>query len=148
MTITVLVPNEAGVAALAGIDGVEAVRYQAGQPLPPGGEKAKVLVPGFLSNDDFGKLLEDLPDLEYVQLLSAGAERWIGTLPANIKLSICRGAHGGSTAEWVIGALLYIYREFGLFADAQRDGPLGARLEQGRRHRHAAGQAGPHRRCR
>ncbi|HJP78585.1 MAG TPA: 2-hydroxyacid dehydrogenase [Pseudonocardiaceae bacterium] len=122
MTITVLVPNEAGLAALADVDGVEAVRYQAGKPLPPGAEKAKVLVPGFLSTDDFGKLLEELPDLDYVQLLTAGAERWIGKLPANIKLSIARGAHGGSTAEWVIGALLYIYREFGLFMDAQREG--------------------------
>jgi phosphoglycerate dehydrogenase-like enzyme len=122
VTITVLVPNETGVAALAGIDGVEAVHYEAGKPLPPGAEKARVLVPGFLSNDDFSKMLEELPDLDYVQLLTAGAERWIGTLPANIKLSICRGAHGGSTAEWVIGALLYIYREFGLFADAQREG--------------------------
>jgi phosphoglycerate dehydrogenase-like enzyme len=107
---------------LADVKGVRAVRYTAGEPLPPGGEKAKVLVPGFLSTDDFSTMLADLPDLDYVQLLTAGAERWIGKLPANLKLSICRGAHGGSTAEWVIGALLHIYREFGMFAEAQREG--------------------------
>lgn len=122
VSITVLVPNEAGLAALADVEGVRALRYEAGEPLPAGAGKAKVLVPGFLSTDDFSKMLADLPDLDYVQLLTAGAERWIGTLPANVKLSICRGAHGGSTAEWVIGALLYIYREFGLFAAAQREG--------------------------
>ncbi|HEV3356559.1 MAG TPA: 2-hydroxyacid dehydrogenase [Pseudonocardiaceae bacterium] len=122
MTITVLVPTEMGLTALADVDGVEALRYQPGEPLPPGAEKATVLVPGFLSGDDVTQLLDDLPDLDYVQLLTAGAERWTKILPPNIKLSICRGAHGGSTAEWVIGALLYIYREFGPFAQAQREG--------------------------
>ncbi len=122
MTITVLVPTEMGLAALADVDGVEALRYQPGEPLPSGAEKATVLVPGFLSGDDVTQLLDELPDLDYVQLLTAGAERWTKILPPNIKLSICRGAHGGSTAEWVIGALLYIYREFGPFAQAQREG--------------------------
>ena len=122
MTITVLVPNETGVAALAGVDGVEAIQYEPGRPLPPGGEKATVLVPGFLSGPDATKLLDDLPDLDFVQLLSAGAENWIPRMPAGVKLSICRGAHGGSTAEWVIGALLHIYREFGPFAQAQSEG--------------------------
>ena len=122
MTITVLVPNATGVAALASVDGVEAIQYEPGEPLPPGGEKATVLVPGFLSGVDATKLLDDLPDLDFVQLLSAGAENWIPRIPAGVKLSICRGAHGGSTAEWVIGALLHIYREFGPFAQAQRDG--------------------------
>ncbi len=122
MTITVLVPTEMGVAALADVDGVRTLRYEPGEPLPPGGEKATVLVPGFLSGGEVTRLLDELPDLEYVQLLTAGAERWIKILPPSIKLSICRGAHGGSTAEWVIGALLYIYREFGQFATAQREG--------------------------
>jgi phosphoglycerate dehydrogenase-like enzyme len=122
VTITVLVPNEAGLAALAGIDNVHAVRYEPGEPLPADGAKARVLVPGFLSVADVTGMLDDLPELEYVQLLSAGAERWIGKLPEHILLSICRGAHGGSTAEWVVGALLYLYREFGMFADAQRRG--------------------------
>jgi phosphoglycerate dehydrogenase-like enzyme len=122
VTITVLVPTEMGLTALADVHGVEALRYQPGEPLPPGAEKATVLVPGFLSGDDVTQLLDELPDLDYVQLLTAGAERWTKILPPNIKLSICRGAHGGSTAEWVIGALLYIYREFGPFAQAQREG--------------------------
>ena len=122
VTITVLVPTEMGLAALADVDGVRPLRYQPGEPLPPGGEKATVLVPGFLSGDEVTRLLDDLPDLDYIQLLTAGAERWINIVPPNVKLSICRGAHGGSTAEWVIGALLYIYREFGPFARALDEG--------------------------
>src|SRR5439155_18118131 len=42
MTITVLVPDDFGMSALAGIDGVELVRFDPAQPLPPGAERADV----------------------------------------------------------------------------------------------------------
>ncbi|HEU5107037.1 MAG TPA: NAD(P)-dependent oxidoreductase, partial [Micromonosporaceae bacterium] len=57
------------------------------------------------------RLLPQLPNLRLIQLLSAGAELWTGRVPDGVMLSVCRGAHGGSTAEWVIGVLLSIYRE-------------------------------------
>ncbi|HKN98086.1 MAG TPA: 2-hydroxyacid dehydrogenase [Pseudonocardiaceae bacterium] len=112
MTISVLVPDDNGVAALSGVDGVVPVRYQAGQDWPADAASAQVLVPGFLARDDVPRLLAGLPKLEYVQLLSAGAENWIGRLPEHVLLSTCRGAHGGSTAEWVVGGLLAVYRDF------------------------------------
>ena len=37
----------------------------------------------------------ELPALRLVQLLTAGAETWIGRLPDGVALSDCRGAHGG-----------------------------------------------------
>ena len=37
-------------------------------------------------------------------------------------LSNGRGAHGGSSAEWVVAALLAIYRELGLFGEHQSEG--------------------------
>jgi phosphoglycerate dehydrogenase-like enzyme len=114
-----LVPDEYGVDALSGVDGVQAVRYIAGQPWPDEAEEAEVLVPGFLAQDDVGRLLAGLPKLRYVQLLSAGAETWIGRLPDGVLLSTCRGAHGGSTAEWVVGGLLVMYRDFDLFSAAK-----------------------------
>jgi phosphoglycerate dehydrogenase-like enzyme len=119
VTITVLVPDDSGVAALSGVDGVVPVRYQAGQDLPAEAASAQVLVPGFLSRDDVSRLLAGVPKLEYVQLLSAGAENWVGRLPEHVLLSTCRGAHGGSTAEWVVGGLLAVYRDFPRFIDAQ-----------------------------
>ena len=108
MTITVLVPDEQGVAALAGIDGITAVRYDPAKPLPT---DAEVLVPPFLAVTDPAVYVEPLPSLRLIQLLTAGAENWVGRIPDHVRLSVARGAHGGSTAEWALGALIAIYRE-------------------------------------
>jgi phosphoglycerate dehydrogenase-like enzyme len=95
------------------------VRYVPGEPWPAEARSAQVLVPRFLATDDVAELLAGLPELKYVQLLSAGAEMWIGKLPDDVLLSTCRGAHGGSTAEWVVGSLLAVYRDFPRFLAAQ-----------------------------
>ncbi|MEV5832416.1 2-hydroxyacid dehydrogenase [Nocardia sp. NPDC052112] len=63
--------------------------------------------------------LAGLPKLRLVQMLTAGTERWIGRLPGGVMLSNARGAHGGSSAEWVVAALLTIYRDLFEFADAR-----------------------------
>lgn len=107
MTITALVPDEQGEAALAGIDGLEAVRYAADE-LP---ERAEILVPGFLVESDPAAVVARLPRLRLIQLLTVGAENWIGRVPEHVTLSIARGAHGGSTAEWALATLLAVYRE-------------------------------------
>ena len=62
-----------------------------------------------------------VPELRLVQLLTAGAETWIGRLPDGVALSDCRGAHGGATAEWIVAALLAVYRHLPRFAAAQAD---------------------------
>lgn len=119
MTITVLVPDDNGMAALSGVDGVRPVRYQVGQPWPAAAASASVLVPRFLTTEGIGTMLAELPELAYVQLLSAGAELWVGRLPDGVLLSTCRGAHGGSTAEWVVAGLLAMYRDLPRFQRAQ-----------------------------
>jgi phosphoglycerate dehydrogenase-like enzyme len=118
MTVTVLVPDDEGLDALAEIAGVRAVRYQWGEPTPPEAAKAEVLIPGYHRATD--ELWGELPNLKLIQLLSAGAEDWIGTLPEGVLLSTCRGAHGGSAAEWVVAVLLSIYRGLEQFAIDQR----------------------------
>lgn len=119
MTITVLVPDDFGMAALSGIDGVELIRFDLEAPLPEHAKDADVLIPGFWAQARTLGLVEQLPNLKLIQLLSAGAEQWRGHRPDGVLLSICRGAHGGSSAEWAIGALLAIYRELIEF-DASR----------------------------
>lgn len=116
MTV-VLVPHELGVEVLSGLAGVEAVRYTPGQPLPR--TDAEVIVPQFLSGQDATAILGELPQLRLIQLLSAGAEHWIGAVPDGVLLSDCRGAHGGATAEWVLAVLLATYRDVPGFARAQ-----------------------------
>ncbi|HWE90141.1 MAG TPA: 2-hydroxyacid dehydrogenase [Pseudonocardiaceae bacterium] len=121
MDITVLVPDDRGIAALAEVTGVRPVRYEWGEPLPAAAGEAQVFVPPFTPGWGALEVLAELPALRYVQLLTAGAEPWAGGLPDGLLLSTCRGAHGGSTAELVVGALVAGYREFGGFAAAQRD---------------------------
>jgi phosphoglycerate dehydrogenase-like enzyme len=119
VTISVLVPDDHGVDVLSGVAGVRAVRYEPGEPWPAEAASAQVLVPRFLSTDDVAEMLAGLPELKYVQLLSAGAEVWIGKLPDGVLLSTARGAHGGSTAEWVVAGLLAVYRDFPRFIEAR-----------------------------
>lgn len=106
--ITVLVPDEQGVAALAGVDGVTVVRYDPAAPLPT---DADVLVPSFLDTTDPAVFVDQLPGLRLIQLQTTGAENWIGRIPDHVLLSTARGAHGGSTAEWALGVLIAVYRE-------------------------------------
>ncbi|MBY8852488.1 phosphoglycerate dehydrogenase, partial [Saccharothrix sp. MB29] len=122
MSVTVLVPDETGVRALSRVEGVRPVRYEPGQPLPAEAAEAEVIVPRFLQTTDPGEVFAQLPALKYVQLLSAGAERFVGAVPDGVLQSTCRGAHGGSTAEWAIGALLSIYRDFPAFERARQEG--------------------------
>ncbi|TQI94606.1 2-hydroxyacid dehydrogenase [Amycolatopsis cihanbeyliensis] len=123
MTVIVLVPDDDGMDALSVVDGVRPVRYEWGEPLPPEAREAEVLIPGFHGAPADGSFFAGLPSVKLIQLLSAGAEDWVSGVPEGILLSTCRGAHGGSTAEWVVAVLLSIYRELVSFAadqDARR----------------------------
>jgi phosphoglycerate dehydrogenase-like enzyme len=115
----VLVPYDEGVAVLGAVRGVTAVRYDPDGPLPDAASSAEVFVPPFLAGTRVVELIERLPAVRLVQLLTAGAESWIGRLPAHVALSDCRGAHGGATAEWIVGVLLAVYREFPAFVRRQ-----------------------------
>lgn len=136
VTITVLVPDDDGMAALGEVDGLRPVRYTVGEPLPDEAAGAEVLIPGQGLAQQAGPVLAGLPRLRLIQLLSAGAEAWIDILPPGVLLSTCRGAHGGSTAEWVVAVLLSMYRELDSFVQAHRDGrwaPHGTDTLQGKR---------------
>lgn len=122
MTVTVLVPDEHGFAAISRLPGARPLRYTLGEPLPAGADEAEVFVPAFLaSRPENLELARALPKLRLVQLLTAGAETWVGRLPEHVRISTGRGAHGASTAEWAITGLLTVYREFTEFALAQRE---------------------------
>ncbi|GGP47016.1 2-hydroxyacid dehydrogenase [Saccharothrix coeruleofusca] len=121
MTLTVLVPDDLGLRVLSEVDGLLPVRYEPGEPIPPEGRDAEVLVPKFLQGTDPAEVFAQLPKLRLVQLLSAGAERFVGRVPEGVLLSTCRGAHGGSTAEWAVGALLSVYRDFPAFERARQE---------------------------
>ncbi|MFF0497509.1 2-hydroxyacid dehydrogenase [Nocardia aobensis] len=120
MAVTVLVPHEIGVAALAQLDGVTALHYRHGV-LPPGAEAARVLIPDVPAGADTVALAHRLPELGLVQLLTSGADDWVGALPEGVLLSNARGAHGDGVAEWVLGALIALCRDFAVFARARQE---------------------------
>ncbi len=115
----VLVPYDEGVAALRAVPGVVPVHYDPDGPLPDEAASAQVLVPPFLASTQVVGLVERLPALRLVQLLTAGAENWVGRLPEHVALSDCRGAHGGATAEWIVAVLLAVHRELPDFVRSQ-----------------------------
>lgn len=116
VAITVLVPDDDGTEALRGVPPVTALRYEPGEPLAGPQRQARVLVPALVPAATIAPLLGQLPQLELIQLLSAGAEQWVGLVPSGVSLATCQGAHGGSTAEWVMAVLLDIYRDLPGFA--------------------------------
>ncbi|MBC3193529.1 2-hydroxyacid dehydrogenase [Pseudonocardia sp. C8] len=120
--VTVLVPHAQGAEILSEVDGLHPVVYDPEKPLPDEAATARALVAPFLASSDAVELTTTMPQLEIVQLLTAGAEAWIGRLRDGIALSDGRGAHGGATAEWVVSVLLAVYRHLDRFVRAQDRG--------------------------
>jgi phosphoglycerate dehydrogenase-like enzyme len=89
---------------------------------PPTGDavRAQVWVPrGGGANVPDNGFLDGLPRLQLVQLLSAGAERFVGRLPEGVLLCNARGAHTPSTAEWAVTATLAAQRGIPYFVREQ-----------------------------
>jgi phosphoglycerate dehydrogenase-like enzyme len=91
---------------------------------PPTGHAAgaQVWVPRAGGADIPDGFLAALPRLQLVQLLSAGAERFVGRLPDGVLLCNARGAHTPSTAEWAVAATLAAQRGIPFFVREQAAG--------------------------
>ena len=120
-TLHVLVPSHALAEAAEGVSPrIRAHRVDPDDG-PPAGDAAlaQVWVPrstGAVLPDGY---LAALPRLRLVQLLSAGAERFVGRLPGGVLLCNARGAHTPSTAEWAVAATLAAQRGIPFFVHEQ-----------------------------
>lgn len=101
---------------------IEIIGFLPEDGLPERAAEAQVLVPGFLAAGEALEVLESLPDLELVQLMSNGADVWLELVGGPATLCTASGAHGGSTAEWAVGALLAVLHEFPGFVASQQRG--------------------------
>ena len=117
-----LVPREHLEYAEAAIQGHRLVPYEPGQPFGEDAMAAEVLIPPFMTDAQLVRRAVELPKLRLVQLLTVGADGWLGRLPDGVMLSSCRGAHSAATAEWVLAVLLAIYRELPSFLDDAQHG--------------------------
>ena len=109
----VLVPTEQGVELLGPPPaGVEVTVWDPADDPPPQAAEAGFWIPQYLTKDRLDEQVAALPRLEVVQLLTAGADAFVGRLPAGVTLCDARGVHGSSTSEWVLAAILASLREF------------------------------------
>lgn len=119
--VTVLVPDERGERALATVAGISVVRVAPDAPLTDEARTAEVLVAGHTGVQVTLARVRELPRLRLLQTLAHGSDQWDGKLPEGVALSTARGAHGGSTAEWAVAALLAVIREIPAFVADQHE---------------------------
>lgn len=127
-TLTVLVPDDRGVAAIGALDGVRAVSYEHDDLDVADREGAAVLVVGGPPSEVARRLAGELPALRLVQTLSAGFDVIGPLVPDGVAIANARGAHGAATAEWAAAALLAVVRELPAFAREQEAGTWDQRV--------------------
>jgi phosphoglycerate dehydrogenase-like enzyme len=95
---------------------------------PPEGEagQAQVWIPRGGARFPDRSFFAALPRLKLVQLMSAGAEQFVGRLPEGVVLCNARGAHTPSTAEWAVTAALAAQRDIPAFVRQQDEGRWAA----------------------
>ncbi|GAA1983211.1 NAD(P)-dependent oxidoreductase [Amycolatopsis minnesotensis] len=105
--------DQVGAQILGGVDGVEVVLYDPNtDQLDERQRGADVLVPPYRSSHRPKRLFVQLEKPRMVQLLSAGLDEWSDTVPNDIVLASARGAHARPVAEWVLSAILCLYRQW------------------------------------
>lgn len=105
--------DDVGVELLGQVDGLDVVTYDPSVgTLAPDQRLAEILIPPYRSTRRALRLLEQLPHLVMVQLLSAGADRWTAAVPDAVTLATARGAHAGPVSEWVLSAVLCQHRRW------------------------------------
>ncbi|MFC9250621.1 NAD(P)-dependent oxidoreductase [Amycolatopsis thailandensis] len=105
--------DEVGADLLSQLPGVDVVRYDpTAAELDDDQRGADVLIPPYRGSHRPIRLLSQLPKLSYVQLLTAGADEWSGDVPAEKLLVNARGAVAGPVSEWVLSAILALYRQW------------------------------------
>src|SRR4051812_5407059 len=80
-----------------------------GKSEPPAG--VTFWVPQWIPIDNYSELFAALPDLEVIQLLTAGYEHVLQHVPDGVTLCNARGVHDPAVAEWVLAATLAVLRD-------------------------------------
>ncbi|MFC4060760.1 2-hydroxyacid dehydrogenase [Planomonospora corallina] len=116
------VPSEAAADVLSDLPDVECVVYDGSGPVPEGVDKVEVWVPPLVSVAGIPDLLARMSSLRLLQTVTAGVEPYRPHLPDGVTLCNARGVHDAGTAEWAVGAMIAVLREFPGFVRAQERG--------------------------
>ncbi|MFD1147867.1 NAD(P)-dependent oxidoreductase [Saccharothrix hoggarensis] len=105
--------DEVGVEKLSDLNGVEVCTYDPNVSVLTDTQRmSEILLPPYRGSHRPIPLVEQLPNLGMVQLLSAGVDEWAEHVPDSVVLSSARGAHAGPVSEWVLSAILTQYRQW------------------------------------
>jgi phosphoglycerate dehydrogenase-like enzyme len=115
------IPHEQGRYLLGELPAGTTVEVLAGpdEEMPSDPAGVEFWVPPFLSSGNVVHFTGKLTGLAVIQLLSAGADAWVGRVPPGVLLCDGRGVHSVSTSEWVVTAILSYLRGFPAFARGQ-----------------------------
>ncbi|SEG94154.1 Phosphoglycerate dehydrogenase [Nonomuraea solani] len=116
------VPSDSVADVLSDLPGVECTVYDGTSPMPDGVEDVEVWIPPLVTVPGVPETLARMSSLRLVQTVTAGVEPYRPHMPGNAVLCNARGVHDAGTAEWAVGAMIAVLREFPGFTDAQRRG--------------------------
>lgn len=103
-------------------DGVEVIAWNGEDEKPDRLAETVFWVPQVEDSTDLPGKFAAMPNLEVVQLLSAGVEDILDEVPDGVTLCTARGVHGSAVAELVLTLVLATLRQLPHFTDAQRKG--------------------------
>jgi phosphoglycerate dehydrogenase-like enzyme len=86
-------------------------------------------VPPYLGGPEVLQIVDRMPRLSVVQLLTAGVDWVAGRVPPDVTVCNARGVHEVSTAEWVLTAVLAATRGLPSFVRAQAERRWEHRLQ-------------------
>jgi phosphoglycerate dehydrogenase-like enzyme len=119
MTLVTL-PGQEWVDAVGPVSGIELAVWDL-DGAPDRADEVRVVVPPYIGGGDRLAALSGLPNLELVQLLTAGYDNVLAVLPEGVRLANATGVHDASTAELAVALALASLRDFPDFVAAQRD---------------------------
>ena len=118
--LTVCVPSASSRDQIEPVPDTVRVLVWNGEGEPPDGvEQTEFLLAGYMTGPEH--LLDIMPKLKVIQLLSAGVERWVAQVPDSVVLCNGRGVHGRATAELAVTGILALIRKLPMFLAQQQD---------------------------
>ncbi|MFC6085748.1 2-hydroxyacid dehydrogenase [Sphaerisporangium aureirubrum] len=115
-------PSQAVADVLIDLPEVECTVYSGGAEPPDGAEHVEVWIPPLIPPGTLRDLLGRMTKLRLVQTVTAGVEPYRPYVPRGVILCNARGVHDAGTAEWAVGAMISVLRDFPAFTLAQESG--------------------------
>ena len=118
--VLVTLPGQEWVDAVGPVPGLELDVWDMAEPHPRA-QEVRVVVPPYLGAGPRLPVLSTLPNLDLVQLLTAGYDGVPDVLPPGARLANAAGVHDASTAELAVALALASLRDVPDFVVAQRE---------------------------